>query len=73
MFTKFQKATISFIMFAHPAAWNNLVPITWMFMKFDIWVFFENLSKMLRASLKSDWVLYMKTTRHFWSYWPSPP
>jgi hypothetical protein len=72
MFTKLQKATISFIMFVHPSTWNNLVPIAQMLMKFVIWVFFKNLSPTLRASLKFDWVLYIKTNKHFWSYWPSP-
>jgi hypothetical protein len=30
-----------------PSAWNNLVPTIWIFMKFNIGVFFENLSRSL--------------------------
>ena len=46
-FTKLRKATTSFVMTVCPSAWNNSVPIGWIFMKLDVWVFFENLSKKL--------------------------
>jgi hypothetical protein len=38
-----RKATISFVMSVSPSAWNNSAPTGWFFLKFDIWVFFENL------------------------------
>jgi len=43
-FTKLQKPTISVLMSLCPSAWNNLAPTGQIFMKFSIWVFFENLS-----------------------------
>jgi len=46
-FEKFRKATISFAMFVRPSAWNNSAP-TRRFMKFDICVFFENLSRKFK-------------------------
>jgi hypothetical protein len=46
---KLRKATISFVMSVclsvRPSAWNNSVPTGRIFMKFDFWVFFENLSR----------------------------
>ena len=36
-----------------PSAWNNLVPAGQIFMKFDIWLFFEKLEK-IQVSLKTD-------------------
>jgi hypothetical protein len=42
-----------------PSAWNNSAPTKQIFMKFDIWAFFENLSRKL-VSLKSG-----KNNRHF--------
>jgi hypothetical protein len=48
-FAKFGKATITFVMYvcppACPTTWNNSAPTGRIFMKFDIWVFFENMSK----------------------------
>ena len=35
---------ISFVVSVRPSAWNNSADIGQIFMKFDIWVFFENLS-----------------------------
>ena len=47
MFTKLQKATISFVMTAslpvHPSSWNNSAPTGQICMKSDISVFFKNL------------------------------
>jgi len=48
---KLRKATISFVMSVHPSVWNNWAPPRRNFIKFDIWEFSENLSKV---SLKSD-------------------
>jgi len=45
MFEKLRKATISFVMSICPSAWNNPAPTRQIFMKFDIWVIFVNLSK----------------------------
>ena len=43
-FAKLRKATISFVMSVRPSAWNDSAPTGRIFMKFDIWGFFENLS-----------------------------
>ena len=57
IFTKLKKQTVSFIMSvcpsSHLSTCSNSVPTDQIFMKFDIWVFFENLSRKLK-SLKSD-------------------
>jgi len=49
VFTILQKVTISHVLFvclsARPFAWNNSVPTGRIFLKFDISVFFKNLSK----------------------------
>jgi hypothetical protein len=44
-FAKLRKANISFIMSVRPSEWNNTAPTERFFMKFDIWVFFEKLSR----------------------------
>ena len=44
-FAKLQKATNSFVMSLRLSARNNLAPTGRIFMKLDIWVFFENLSR----------------------------
>jgi len=44
MFTKLREATIIFVISVCPFAWNNFIPIERIFMKFDIWVFFDSLS-----------------------------
>jgi hypothetical protein len=52
------------------SAWNNSAPTGRIFMKFNIWVFFENLSR----KLKFHWNLtritdtLVKTNIDFWSY-----
>jgi hypothetical protein len=43
-FTKLRKATISFVISACPCVRTKWLGFHWNFMKFDIWVFFENLS-----------------------------
>jgi len=42
-FTKVQKTIISFVMFVCLCAWNYWAPAGQIFMKFDIWLFLENL------------------------------
>jgi len=38
-------AAICFVMSVLPSTWNNSVPTGRIFMKFGIWVFFENVSR----------------------------
>ena len=38
----------------HPSAWNNSTYTERIFKKFDIWLFFEKLSRKFQVSLKSD-------------------
>jgi hypothetical protein len=45
---KLRKATISFVMSVLPSACNNLSPTRRTFLKFDIWVFFENLCRKFK-------------------------
>jgi hypothetical protein len=40
-----QKVTLSFVMFVRLSALNNSDPTGRIFMKFDIWVFFETLPR----------------------------
>jgi hypothetical protein len=47
-FAKFRKATISFVLSVRPSTWKNSAPTGRIFMKFDIWVFFENLSRKFK-------------------------
>ena len=47
VFAKLCKTTISFVMSVRLSAWNNLVPIGRIPIKFDIGVFFENMSREL--------------------------
>ena len=46
-FAKLRKAIISLVMSVRLSAWNNSAPIGRIFIKFDIWGFFENLSRKL--------------------------
>ena len=73
-FTESRKATISLIMPARPSAWNNSAPTWRIFMKFDIWVFFGNLSRKFKfhqnltritGTLHEDWYTYMIIYRSF--------
>jgi len=47
-FAKLRKATISFVMSVCPSAWNNSTPTGRIFVKFDVWEFFENLLKKVK-------------------------
>jgi hypothetical protein len=51
-FAKLRKATISFVMSIRPSdrqsAWDDSAPTGRIFMKFDIWVFFEKLSRKFK-------------------------
>jgi hypothetical protein len=47
-FANLRKATISFVISVCPSASNNSVPTGQIFTKFDIRVFFENLSRKFR-------------------------
>ena len=47
-FAKLQKVTVSFVMSVRPSAWNYSASIRRIFMKFDIWVLFENLYKKIQ-------------------------
>jgi hypothetical protein len=48
MFAKLTRATVSFTMSACPSTCNNSAPTRWIFMKFDISVFFENLLRKFK-------------------------
>jgi hypothetical protein len=45
LFAKLRKATVIFVTSIRPSAKKNSDPTTWVFMKFDISVFLENLSR----------------------------
>ena len=47
---KLRKETISFLMPVRPSVWNNSDSTGRTFMKFDIWVFFENLERKFKFS-----------------------
>jgi hypothetical protein len=53
-----EKGIISFVMsvrlYFHLPTWNNSTPAGRIFMKFDIWVFFENTSKRNKVAIISD-------------------
>ena len=40
-FLKLRRATNSFVTSVRPSEWNNSAPAGWIFMKFNIWRFFE--------------------------------
>ena len=50
-FAKLRKATIGSVMSVCPSAWNNSAPTGRIFMKFDIWVFFENQLRKFKLDL----------------------
>jgi hypothetical protein len=52
-FAALRKATISFFV-VFPSAWNNLATTGRIFVKFDIWGLFANLSRKFTFHLKSD-------------------
>jgi hypothetical protein len=47
-FAKLRKATISFVISVCPSKWNNSARTGRIFMKFDIWMFFENMSRKFK-------------------------
>ena len=47
-FAKLRQATVSFVVSVCPSAWSNSAPTERIFVTFDIWVFFENLSRKLK-------------------------
>jgi hypothetical protein len=58
-------------MSARPFAWNNSASTRRIFMKFDIWEFFENLSIENSRFIKiwhEKRAFYVKRNIHFWSY-----
>jgi hypothetical protein len=58
-FLKLRKATLSSVMPVRPTAWNNAAPTGRIFMKFDIWVFLENLRE------NSSFIKAEKNYRYF--------
>jgi len=70
-FAKLRKATISFVMSVClsvcPSAWNTSAPTEWIFIKLDIWTFFENPSRRFKfhETVTRITVLYMKACMHF--------
>ena len=53
--------------FVCPFAWNNLAPIRRIFMKFNIWIFFENISRNFKfhSNLKILTGTIQKTDMYF--------
>ena len=49
-FAKLRKATIGFVTPVRLSTWNNSAPTAWIFIKFDIGRFFENLSRKLKLN-----------------------
>ena len=47
-FAKLRKAIISFAISVRPTAWYNSASTGWIFMKFGIEVFFQNMSRILK-------------------------
>jgi len=45
-FAKLRNVTISLVVSVRVYEWSNLVPTRRIFVKFNTWVFFENLSKV---------------------------
>jgi hypothetical protein len=74
-FAKLWKVTISFIMSVHK---NNSAPTGWIFMKFHIWGFFENLSRKfkfhenwtrIKGTLHEDQFTFLSYLAHFFLEW----
>ena len=47
-FSKFRRATVTFVVSVCQSAWNNSAATGRRFMKFDIWGFFENLPRKIK-------------------------
>ena len=66
LYEKLRKPTVTFVrtlclsfrpsvcLSACPSAWNNSAPTERIFMKLDIWVLFENLSRKIQVSIISE-------------------
>jgi hypothetical protein len=71
-FGKLRKATISFVMYVclavRPSACNISAPTVRIFIKFHVWLFFENLSGKFKChyNLTRITELYVKTYVHLW-------
>ena len=63
-----RKATVSFVKFVCPSAWNNSAPTWRILMKLDIWAFFRNSVEKIQISLKSDKNDGYSTSRRFQIY-----
>jgi hypothetical protein len=73
-FAKLRKETISFATPVPLSAWNNSTPTARIFMKFDIWIFFENLSRQFKiyynrtritSTLREDQYTFFIISRSF--------
>jgi len=71
-FAKLRKVTNSFVMSVRPLPWNNTAPSRRIFMKLDIWVFFDNMSPKfdfpwnrtrITGSLHDDQYTYLIVSR----------
>jgi hypothetical protein len=69
-FTKLRKTAAGFAVSVCPSAWNISAPTGQIFIKFDIWVFFDNLSRKFRfrQCLTRIRVLYGKTCVYWWQH-----
>jgi hypothetical protein len=75
-FAKLQKATISFVMSirpfdclsAFPSEWDNSASTGRIFMKFDIWEFFENPSRKLKFYIYYIWRLILQSKVFKWTF-----
>ena len=47
-FAEFRKATLNFVRSVSPSVWRNAALTGRIFMKFDIWIFFENLPRTFK-------------------------
>jgi len=47
-FAELRNATVSCVVFVRPSTWSNSAPTGLIFLKADIWLFFENLSRKLK-------------------------
>ena len=65
-FAKLRKATFSFVMSVRPSARNSSAPTGRIFMKFDIWRFFENLPWKLKFHSNSTRITHNLYV-NFWS------
>jgi hypothetical protein len=69
-FATARNAIISYVVAVCLSAWNNSASSGRIFVGFDIWVFFENLSKKFKCHsyLARIADAYMKNSTHFWTF-----